>query len=290
MSLFSQRKGIKPLKKEFQREAIDDELKNRLWSALKIIVWDQYLGDKAYSVTIKQVELLLDKLWLHYFKFPLDTRPSFGGSYYNQNNSYTIIREFFFKAEWHEVYDFIEFVIKNIPQELANELRDFCNNLMEDENAAYRILEYEIVEITDKTEIEAIENALGLSIKPVTNHFTRALELLAQKKEPDYRNSIKESISAVEACCQYIVGDAKATLGDVLKKINTSSIIHPALEKGFSAIYGYTSDSGGIRHALIDGGQTPSYAVAKFMLVACSGFVNFLLTKSVEAGIKPKKK
>ena len=77
MSLFSQRKGIKPLKKEFQREAIDDELKNRLWSALKIIVWDQYLGDKAYSVTIKQVELLLDKLWLHYFKFPLDTRPSF---------------------------------------------------------------------------------------------------------------------------------------------------------------------------------------------------------------------
>ena len=59
MSLFSQRKGIKPLKKEFQREAIDDELKNRLWSALKIIVWDQYLGDKTYSVTIKQVELFL---------------------------------------------------------------------------------------------------------------------------------------------------------------------------------------------------------------------------------------
>lgn len=290
MNLFSQRKGITPLKKEFQREAIDDELKNRLWSALKVIVWDQYLGDKAYSETIKKVNVLLDRLWLHYFKLPIDTRPSFGGSSYNQKNSYTILREFFFKAEWYEIYDFIEFVMKNIPKEWAEQLRDFCNSLLEDENATYRILDLEVTEITDETEIKAIEEALQVENQPVQTHLNRALELLSDRKKPDYRNSIKESISAVEACCQYIADNPKATLGDALKKINSIGGAHPALEKGFLAIYGYTSDSGGIRHALVDEDQTPSYADAKFMLVTCSGFVNYLLTKAAENGAKSRKK
>ncbi len=289
MNLFSQRKGITPLKKEFQRETIDDELKNRLWSALKVIVWDQYLGDKAYSETIKKVDVLLDRLWLNYFKLPIDTRPAFGGSLYSQKNSYTIIREYFFKAEWYEIYDFIEFVMKNIPEGWAKQLQDFCNSLLEDENAVYRILDLEVMEITDETEIKAIEEALTINNQPVQTHLKRALELLSDKKNPDYRNSIKESISAVEACCQYIAANPKATLGDALKKINSTSGTHPALEKGFLAIYGYTSDSGGIRHALVDESQTPSYADAKFMLVACSGFVNYLLTKTSENGSKPRR-
>jgi hypothetical protein len=236
------------------------------------------------------VEILLNRLWLNYFKLPVDTRPSFQSSYYTEKTSYEIIREYFFKAEWHEVYGLLEFILKNIPETWADGLRSFCNNLLEDENAAYRMVGYEVVEITDETEIKAIEDALEIKIQPISTHLNRALELLSDKKQPDYRNSIKESISAVEACCQYITDDPNATLGDALKRINTSSVIHPALEKGFSAIYGYTSDSGGIRHALIDGGKPPSYADAKFMLVACSGFVNFLLTKISESGVKIRKK
>ena len=118
----------------------------------------------------------------------------------------------------------------------------------------------------------------------------RSLELISDKKNPDYRNSIKESISAVEAYCKYIVHDPKATLGDALKKITVSTSIHPALERGFSAIYGYTSDSGGIRHALTDEKETPSYADAKFMLVACSSFINFLTAKIAESGKKNQKR
>lgn len=286
MSLFSQRKGIKPLQKEFQREVIDAELRNRLWSALKIVLWNKY----KFQKDIERIDMLADVIWVSYFKLPIDTRQGFHDSSSRGKSAYIFLREYFFDAEWYEVYDFIEFVIKHVPEGWANELMDFCNTFLEDENAAYRILGDEVVEITDKTEIEAIESALDLSVKPVVNHFKRALELLADKKDPDYRNSIKESISAVEACCQYIANDPKATLGDALKRISAFSAIHPALEKGLLAIYGYTSDSGGIRHALVDKDQTPSYADAKFMLVACSGFVNFLITKSAEAGIKPNKK
>ncbi len=282
MGLFSQRKGIKPLKKEFQRETMDDELRNRLWSALRIVVWDKHLKIDSYSLEQRQVETLLDAIWIHYLKLPIDERPSFTPRYSGHTTSYVVLKEYFFNAKWFEVYDFIEFILKYVPEKWREQLRGFANNLLEDENAAYRIIAEEVVEITDETEIEVIEEVLDISIKPISNHFSRALELLADKRAPDYRNSIKESISAVEACCQYITNDPKATLGDALKKFNSSSIIHPALEKGFSSIYGYTSDSGGIRHALTDGGQIPTYADAKFMLVACAGFVNYLLTKIAE--------
>ncbi|MBF0526908.1 MAG: hypothetical protein HQK56_17625 [Deltaproteobacteria bacterium] len=42
MALFSQRKGIRPLHKAIQREAIDDELRNRLWNELTIFIWNRW--------------------------------------------------------------------------------------------------------------------------------------------------------------------------------------------------------------------------------------------------------
>jgi hypothetical protein len=46
-----------------------------------------------------------------------------------------------------------------------------------------------------------------------------------------------------------------------------------------SALYGYTSDSSGIRHALQDEPNL-DFVDAKFMLVACSAFVNYLTDKA----------
>jgi hypothetical protein len=67
-----------------------------------------------------------------------------------------------------------------------------------------------------------------------------------------------------------------------LKRLKTSATIHPALESGFTKLYGYTSDSGGIRHALTDTAEDPRFSDAKFMLVACSAFTSFLLARAAE--------
>ena len=45
--------------------------------------------------------------------------------------------------------------------------------------------------------------------------------------------------------------------------------LHAALKNGFSSIYGYTSDEGGIRHAMIDDNPC-DFDDAKYMLVSCS--------------------
>lgn len=50
------------------------------------------------------------------------------------------------------------------------------------------------------------------------------------------------------------------------------------LEQEFSSLYGYTSDEDGIRHGGIDFKNAPAED-AKYMLVSCSAFVNYLIEK-----------
>ena len=185
-----------------------------------------------------------------------------------------------------EVYDFIEFIAKQVDEDWQRPLLEISNSILEQESAAYRFVGTEIVEITSATEISAIEGALENSTKESQVHFTRALELLSDRKKPDYRNSIKESVSAIESLCKVVSGNPKGTLGDCLKLLKDKAPIHAALESAFLKLYGYTSDSGGIRHALIETSQNPSFADAKFMLVACSAFNSFLLGKAAENGIR----
>jgi len=125
--------------------------------------------------------------------------------------------------------------------------------VLERELAGYRIIEDVVTEITDEQEIETLTEALeDTRFQGVSNHLKRALELLSNRENPDYRNSIKESISAVESMAKIITQKPKADLEEVLKVLERSGKIHGALKAGFSKLYGYTSDEGGIRHAMLE--------------------------------------
>lgn len=81
-------------------------------------------------------------------------------------------------------------------------------------------------------------------------------------------------------CC-IITGltGTSATLGAALKKLEENGvIIHGAMRSAFSQLYGYTSDANGIRHGGIDFTNAPAED-AKYMLVSCSAFVNYLIEK-----------
>ena len=285
MTLFSQRRGIKPIKNIVQINDIDTDLRNGLWNALTVYYWDKANSDimGGYYLSLNQpLETLFKRLWHDYFKKPLDTLSN------NWDKTYQNARNYFFNCTWFEVYDFIEFIGNNYPDKSVNEeFINFCNRILEQELSAYRFINGKITQITSKEEITEIEEALEItkSSKPVSLHLKSALDLFADRKSPDYRNSIKESISAVEAICNLIAKDTKATLGQALKEIEKKMTLHPALKKAFDNLYGYTSDAEGIRHALLDE-PTLDFEDAKFMLVSCSAFINYLMTKSLKSGIK----
>jgi hypothetical protein len=161
------------------------------------------------------------------------------------------------------------------------------NQLFEREYVGYRFVSEKIVPITDENEIAAVEEAINRNPhQKVAAYISNAVKELANRGNPDYAKVIKESISAVEAMCQILVKKA-STLGEALKRLKDNGIgIHPALEEAFSKLYGYTSNENGIRHANINDDGTQAFEEAKFMLVTCSAFVNYLIGKQakIEAG------
>jgi hypothetical protein len=83
-------------------------------------------------------------------------------------------------------------------------------------------------------------------------------------------------------CCE-ITWDKKATLWKSLKQLQKSWInIHPSLEKWFDCIYWYTSDDSWIRHKLNIDSAEATFNDAKFMLVSCCAFINYLIWKQNE--------
>ncbi|MGI6085628.1 MAG: hypothetical protein ACOYIF_09305 [Acetivibrionales bacterium] len=62
-----------------------------------------------------------------------------------------------------------------------------------------------------------------------------------------------------------------------MKKLEKLGLeIHPAMKTAFEKLYGYPSDASGIRHSGQLGGSDSTFEEAKFMIVACSAFINYL--------------
>jgi hypothetical protein len=276
---FSQRIGKTSSSKLVQHESIDDDLRNSLWSAITLFYFDIVKFQNGRYDQAKYCNLadFLQMMWLHYFKKPVDTIP------YDFSVTVSSLREHFFDAVWYQQLDFIEACANNGPKQVKDDFINICNVYLSRENSAYRFVSGELSEITSEVEIEAVEEAIEASGKysGVKVHLKTALNMMNDRSNPDYRNSIKESISAVESLAKMLSGDNKATLGQALKVLEKNGNLHQALKSAFSSLYGYTSDEGGIRHALLEE-STLKKSDAKFMLVSCSTFINYLIELSGE--------
>ena len=280
MRLFSHRKGFKPVKSVVQVDSMDNDLRNGLWNALTIHYWN--LVKESWLPTHATMYSFCKTAWDLYFKRTIDTLSK---SWPDTRDG---IRSYFLSCPWYEVYDFIEFVANNYPDKYKGaQFMNYCNSILEREVSGYRFVGDKITQITSEQEIAEVEAALQLpgTLSPVSKHLQRALELLADRKSPDYRNSIKESVSGVEAVCKLLAGERKASLAKALQEIEKKVPMHSALKRAFNSLYGYSSDAEGIRHALLEE-EKLDFDDAKFMLVCCSAFVNYLVSKSSDAGIE----
>ena len=268
MTRFSQRKGVTPVRSALQFEGMDDALRNALWN----VILNSFGGPLNTRQADRSELWLWTRLWDRFFHMPIDDFPSV------PLNRRQFVRLHFFSCNWAEAYDLVEQMSQTANSQggilgsLSVMFVEECDAAMEREASAYRFVGFEISEMTNEQEITAVEDAMGVTHGAAAEHVSQALVLLSDRKSPDYRNSIKESISAVEAVCQQICGDDNATLGDALGRLEARTSIHPALKQGFSKIYGYTNDADGIRHAMSESTDV-GFADAKFFLVACSALL-----------------
>lgn len=281
MKSFSQRLGLEPVKSTIQIDSIDDNLRVGLWNVLTV---NFFYGNPINMHELKHtVEKLFINLWLDFFKFRLDKFPI------RTSPFLAVLEQHIFKSEWNKVYDLIECIAISIESdsyngdELKNQFIQQCNYILEKEFSGFRFIDGVLAPIISDLEIKTIENVANSEDinNSVKKHVKRALQLFSDRENPDYRNSIKESISAVESYCTTLTGESKPKLSTALAKIETHHHLHPSLKEGFNKLYGYTSDESGIRHAIMDEKEI-SQEDALFMLISCSAFINYLQQKATK--------
>jgi len=283
---FSERIGKKKVKVDIQLDYIDDALMNTLWSLVSMYFIEPMR--ESISLSSSEYDTFIKSLWFNHFKEPIDDIPS------STIDVKYELRKRYFSWNYLEIYDFIDFLGSTNQQNLPFDKELFindCNGVLKRELSGYRFVNDKLAPITSELEISSIESALSNSLengfKGVHIHLAEALNKLSDKTNPDYRNSIKESISAVESVCQQITGDKSSELGKALKKLKEILPIHGALEQGFIKLYGYTSDGDGIRHAMMEEDNLDQED-ALYMLISCSSFTNYLMTKANKLGIEIK--
>lgn len=95
---FSERLGIIP-PQVLQIDSISDELKNSIWN----ILVDTVLS----SNSSRSWEQNYRSIYSEFLKWRVDELPSY--FYYAREK----IKNYFFKAQWFEIYNFLEFLVEN---------------------------------------------------------------------------------------------------------------------------------------------------------------------------------
>ncbi|MBD2179354.1 hypothetical protein H6F42_20735 [Pseudanabaena sp. FACHB-1998] len=270
---FSERKGFKSVSKIIQIDGINEDLRYSLWNFLYENILLDYCNSKAEICYGKKVESFILYLWTDFFKKPLDELQFIRIS---KDPILQNLRSKFDKLDWYEVYDLIEATLNYFVNPL---LVQKANNLLSRELSGFRFIGGILTDITTEQEIQMLEESLNdKSFSAVSSHLRCALTRMSDRKNPDYRNSIKESISAVESIAKIISEDPKASLGQALKVLENRQKIHSSLRASFDKLYGYTSDEGGIRHGMLNEPNLTA-ADAKFFLLSCTSFINYLKSK-----------
>lgn len=279
MASFSERHGYKEVRSVVQRESLDEVTRMGLWNVLSVVPQLTISNGQSHAAST-----FLLSAWIGYFKEARDEVPS-------NARMWLICKEVLISSPWNDAFDLLEFVVRNIDQHFRGNMSNTeeslvraFNQVFERELVGYRFIGQEITPIDGALEIDAVATGSedAKAVESAHHHLGKALEHLSDRENPDYLNTIKESISAVEAIARRITG--KQTLGEALGALNDAGLeFHGALLKAWGAMYGYTSDADGVRH----GGDTVAVvdqALAKYILVTCSAFVSFLVEEGRKAG------
>lgn len=283
------------VREKLQVDELDAGTRNMIWN--EILMYFKAISD--YPIVIRRMRADL-------FELPIDSKP-----FIIKTTSYGKEKFFVGYDAWlknkisngsiAEVLDVVEYLTDQersdewvaqyamaFHSEVGGQMLALSQETVDDLFAGmcvgYRFVNGVLCRIVNEEEIKSIESAIAESPDAVAEQLNNALLAFADRERPNYANVVKESISGVESQCCILTGDSKASLGAALKKLEDSGVrIHPALNKALHQLYGYTSDDPGIRH----GGAAMAnvdVALAQFMLVTCSAFVNYLRTVKVTIG------
>lgn len=175
MALFSERYGYTKVSDVIIREEITDDIQNAICNCLDLL--KRIYKACGYDEYLSPLQPICSHVWTYYFN---KRTSEFRG---NQQIIIDYIKDP--SVEWYKVLDLLEFIIKFMRKHDAKVAYKYSpvdtfihllNEEFERLHFAYRIVNYEIVEITSEHEIKAIERAITNSQENVKMHLNSALE------------------------------------------------------------------------------------------------------------------
>lgn len=274
---FSQAQGYEPLPRQMKLEELSREARTRFWNVLYEQAYDQS-GFSYRHRDLKGVwHRLIRSVHAEFFGSPSDE----WNERFDRFTSF--YRPFLLASPFNKVFDLLTFLMrrKECPPEFIQEI----GKIFRDCRLAYRLDESYPPTIypaatpqEGEATIEALQQLREAGLVGAQQHLANASACI---NSGDWAGGVRESIHAVESVARQVApGDEKA-LGSALQKLEDEGVLqHRALRKAFEALYGYTSDEQGIRHALLEQGA-PNVGLdeAVFMLGACASFASYLCRK-----------
>jgi hypothetical protein len=275
---FSDRMGVtQPI--PLQITSTNAALRNTIWNWIYSVIHEQ-LGHHTEVFR-----------WLaeHFFKTPTMDVPD-----ESFNDGINWLKKRYELLQWYDIYNLLEFIVDHVdklPNKFVSDrpsMMLYLNSLLERERSGFRFMAGGLAPLTNEVEVTAVSSAIEISdrkgLKGVYDHLSSAVRCFSSRPEPDYRNTIKEAISAIESVAKLITGKDSGGLKDALKELETHIPIHGSLKQGMLNLYGYASDEDGIRHAIVEE-KNVSFDEAKLALVICSSLVHYLIAKADVVGL-----
>ena len=282
---FSEREGFVPMK-VCQVGTIDADTRVKIYNEIHDYLHPSYdpYDDDTDRADHRAWDIVYQRhFWAQFLSKPLD-------EYMNREGCEDYLRSMLLSDDpWHKVFDFLEYIFKRCTYVYEYEGLDYIyrkervdsliyaiNRILKESNVGYRIIDNKFVPISSEQEIQEVEKAYNTAFHGANQHIKKAINFLADRKSPDYENSIKESISAVESIAKEITKRKEKPLNALTQSLQ----LHQSFKDGLDKLYNWTSKDGGIRHGISGTPLTPDENTARFMLVVCSSFVNYIISRN----------
>lgn len=264
---FAEREGTKRLPTQLKTKELSDEVRALIWDIIYKSLKSNYQFSRSRDdmVTYRWEAILAD-YWVKIdHKFTDDFKLNF--------SNLVLYGKSLLTKDYAIVLEFVEFICNHdlCPLEIEKNF----NQAFQSSGFAYRIHNKSIIPVSSEEMANAVVRSLDdlNNFSAATSHLRAAAHNLSTGR---FADSVRESIHAVESVARTIIPSAN-TLAPALNEYEKHFSLHPALKKGFASLYGYTSDSEGIRHALIEGPESKvTESEALYMLGSCASFASFL--------------
>lgn len=232
---FSQREGKVPVPSEFEPESLPDPF--------RAAAWDILVGLFRHSTTIRVFHSYFLSVWGK----PYDE--------YLPDRMRAITKKIVMEGDYHEVLTLIETVLQWFGPKI--DLTKRFRKIFDEHSVAYHIVgrgrNVVIVPRTSKEGGDAVAKSMRSLAKAGAVWTNRHIQsAAAHLKHKQYREAVRESITAVESMAKTIVKDSggrASTLGEALKQLGKQNLLPNAeFKAGIEKLYAYTNSRGGVRH------------------------------------------